>query len=188
MNLLLGLLSLLMLQPERPTENQDRIFINSRDFHGYDGDGRVVYSGDVNLLHRGVRLRAENVEATSESITADADRQFTKIVADGDVYYLHERRIARSKSGVYDIPNRTITLTGDVILPEGCNVSTGSVLVIDLNKNTLHLRGGDEAGRVKSLFYDMPDTQPLDATGLELCDAPEVPGDGPKLFQESENG
>ena len=83
--------------------------------------------------------------------------------------------------GVYDLVEGAITMTGSVVLTQGCNVSTGERLTADLDGGVAQLSGG-EGGRVRSVFFDDPDADQGPPPPGE-CPQPEIPGDGPQAFE-----
>lgn len=157
---------------------QGPISISADDQDLSDPDGLVVYTGDVNVTRGGVRLRADRLEAYFGAGPTGA-RELQRIVADGEVYYVTDAEIARGDRGVYDLIANTIELTGSVVLTQGCNVSTGESLFVQIGEGRARLRGGGEGEnqRVRSVFFtDDDDAQ------AEDCPVPEVPGAGPRPF------
>ena len=160
---------------------QGPLDIIANDGEVFDAEGRLVYIGDVNVVRGDTRLRADRVEAFFNR-TEGGGREPQRIVAIGEVYYITPTEIARGDRGVYDLVNAQIELTGSVVLTQGCNVSTGERLTVDLNGGSARLSGGDgqgQSGRVRSLFFDEPEG---DAGEPRDCPPPEIPGDGPRPF------
>ncbi len=150
----------------------------------FDTEGRLVYTGDVNVVRGGTRLRADRVEAFFDRTQGGGFRDLQRIVAEGEVFYVTASEIARGNRGVYDLVTGQITLTGDVVLTQGCNVSTGQRLVADLEGGSARLTGAEGEGqdqRVRSVFFDTPDDQPAEARD---CPQPTIPGEGPRAFDD----
>lgn len=163
------------------------IDVSSDDFEVIDQEDRAVYTGDVNVTRGNTRLRADRIDIFFIRDANGSFSSFDRFEASGDVFYVTPNEIARGNAGVYDLANGQITLTGDVVLTQGCNVSTGQRLVADLNGGSARLTGSDGDGgnqRVRSVFFDTPDAEP---TPQRDCPAPTIPGDGPRPF-ESEDG
>ena len=165
----------------------------------FDQEGRAVYSGDVNATRGGVRLRADRIEVFFQRREGGGFGDIRRLVAEGEVYYVTPAEVARGDRGVYEIADEIITLTGEVVLTQGCNVSTGEELVANLNTGFSSLSGGEAGdaertgGRVRSIFF--PDEGPPGGNASEAepseprdCPPPDVPGDGPQPFDESPAG
>ncbi|MFW5661318.1 MAG: LptA/OstA family protein [Oceanicaulis sp.] len=149
----------------------------------FDREGRIVYEGDVNILRGGARLRADRVELFFARREGGGFGALQRMEADGDVFYVTEAEIARGARGVYDLVAETITLEGDVVLTQGCNVSTGERLVADVTGGAARLTGGPASnGRVRSVFFDDPQGEQGAVPAPGDCPAPEIPGDGPEPF------
>lgn len=146
----------------------------------FDAEGRVVYSGDVNVIRGDTRLRADRVEAFFSRAGGGGFSELQRIVASGEVFYVTPGEIARGDRGVYDLIEGSITLTGSVVLTQGCNVSTGEQLVADLDGGAARLSGGGDNQRVRSVFFDD------DAAGSdpENCPPPTIPGRGPAAIDD----
>ncbi len=169
------------LAAAQPAPGQGPLDISADDGEVFDAEGRLVYTGDVNVVRGDTRLRADRIEAFFDR-SEGGGRDLQRIVAFGEVYYITPTEIARGDRGVYDLVTEQIELTGSVVLTQGCNVSTGERLTADLNGGSARLSGGDgegEDGRVRSLFFDEPEgeaAQPRD------CPPPVIPGRGPRPF------
>jgi lipopolysaccharide export system protein LptA len=144
----------------------------------FDAEGRVVYTGDVNVIRGAARLRADRVEAFFSRSQGGGFSDLERIVATGDVFYVTPNEIARGDRGVYDLTLGQITLTGSVVLTQGCNVSTGEELVADLDGRESRLSSGGADQRVRSVFFneDEAGSDPSD------CPPPTIPGRGPAPF------
>ena len=161
---------------------QGPIDVSSNNFELFDSENRAVYTGDVNVTRGDTRLRADRVDIFFIRDAGGSFSGFERFEASGDVFYVTPSEIARGNSGVYDLVNGQITLTGDVVLTQGCNVSTGQRLVADLDGGSARLTGGEgggENGRVRSVFFDEPNGEAAEPGN---CPEPTIPGDGPRAF------
>ena len=168
--------------PSRPgaaAPGEGPLDISADAFDGRDEEGRLIYTGDVNVVRGDARLRADRVEAYFARASGGGFSDLERIVAVGEVFYVTPGEVIRGDRGVYDLVAGRITMTGSVVLTQGCNVSTGEELVADLDGGVARLSGGP-GERVRSVFFDD------DAAGAdpEECPAPNVPGDGPRPFEE----
>jgi lipopolysaccharide export system protein LptA len=156
--------------------------ISSDDSVAIEEEARIAYTGDVNVTRGDTRLRADRIDVF---FTDDRFRDIDRIVAVGEVYYVTATEVARGDRGVYDLSTEQITLTGEVVLTQGCNVSTGQRLVLNLQVGSARLTGGEgEGGRVRSVFFDRPDSETAEP---QDCPRPTIPGAGPRPFPE-QNG
>lgn len=157
--------------------------VSANDLEVFDQENRVVYSGDVNATRGTARLRADRIEVFFEPSVGGGFGEVQRMLATGDVYYITPTEVARADRGTYDIQTSMITLNGNVILTQGCNVSTGERLTANLETGVSELGTGGQAGqRVRSVFYPGQDGQTPQPQG-EDCPLPRVPGAGPQPFE-----
>lgn len=163
------------------------IEISAADQDLREAEGVVVYTGDVNVVRGGVRLRSDRLEAYfGRGETGGQELQ--RIVVEGEVYYVTEAEIARGDRGVYDLLVNTIELTGSVVLTRGCNVSTGERLFVRISEGEARLTGGGggENQRVRSVFFTDERGEPT--AGPQDCPSPDIPGEGPRPFDDVAEG
>jgi lipopolysaccharide export system protein LptA len=80
-----------------------------------------------------------------------------RIVATGHVLFDAPSGTASGTRGVYNLVQRRITLTGNVVLTKGKNVMRGTQLVMDLGNGKAKLTArGTSGGRVQGLFTPPP--------------------------------
>jgi lipopolysaccharide export system protein LptA len=81
-----------------------------------------------------------------------------RLVADGHVFYVSSDQTARGEHAVYEAAPDVITMTGDVVLVQGKNVTKGDTLVIDVKTNhavlTSIAQGRNRPERVRGVFYN----------------------------------
>jgi len=156
------------------------LFISSENFEAFESEGRAVYSGNVNAVRGDARLRADRVEIFFDPGQSGAGGQFNRLAAFGEVYYITPEEVARGDRGEYDVQAEVITLTGDVVLTRGCNVSTGDRLLARVAEGYTELTGGaaESGGRVRSVFF----TEEDQVETSEDCPLPAVPGGEPPSF------
>lgn len=155
---------------------QNGFAFGSRKCHGainvsadaFEGDMQTkvgTYTGNVIVIQADCKLRADKVVAEA-SKGNDLDR----MTADGNVVFNSSSGTAIGDHGVYDLdPNKTITLTGKVVLTKGKDVMKGTRLVVDMDTGLAHLTAkGMKGGRVQSSFVpkrDAEPTKPKDSVG-----------------------
>ena len=162
--------------------------ISANDLEVFDQENRVVYSGDVNAIRGTARLRADRIEVFFLPGGGTGFGAVQRMRATGDVFYVTATEIARADEGIYEIADERIVLTGDVVLTQGCNVSTGQRLTANLATGVSELAGATgQAGetRVRSVFFpDGEEEEGAEPVVREDCPVPEIPGDGPQPFED----
>ena len=161
------------------------IDISADNVEVFDQQNRMVYSGDVNAVRGLTRIRADRIEVLFEAQDGPGFGPISQLVASGDVFYVTPTEVIRANDGAYNVATEVITMTGDVILTQGCNVSTGHRLVANLQSGVAELVGNNQAngGRVRSVFFPDQDNRPSTTPFSQSCPQPGVPGDGPRAFE-----
>lgn len=176
-----ALMAGMMLAPAMARQDMpDFLDISSDDQEILDQDNRIRFIGNVNAIRGETRLRADEAEATIARNPDTGQRRIEQITARGDVFYVTATETARGDRAVYTLSNEVVVLTGSVVLTQGCNVSTGEELVINMQTGISRLTGGN--GRVRSLFFSQGEEAPVSA---EDCPAPVVPGPEPERYREN---
>lgn len=158
---------------------EDFLDISSDDQEILDQENRVRFIGNVNAIRGDTRLRADEAEATIARDAATGQRRIERINARGDVFYVTATETARGDRAVYTLSDEVVVLSGAVVLTQGCNVSTGQELMINMRTGVSRLTGGN--GRVRSLFFSQGgDEQALSGN----CPAPPVPGPAPRGYRD----
>ena len=143
--------------------------------HGelFNDERRAVYSGNVEAIQGQDRLRtpvltvffakkdpnAPAEKGPAPAAGAPAGSTFGKIErmeAEGTVYFTTPTQNAKGDHGTFLAAPDTITLTGNVVLVQDKNVSTGDKLVIDrkTDHSTLYSNtGASGSQRVRGVFY-----------------------------------
>ncbi len=173
----------------RQAQPGEPLSVSAQNFEVFESEGRAIYTGNVNALRGGARLRADRVEIFFDPArNGQGIGEVTRLAAFGDVYYVSAEEVARGDRGDYDVRSEVITLTGEVVLTRGCNVSTGDRLVARIAEGYTELQGqapaNGESGRVRSVFFTDEEAQ----RPSEDCPLPPVPGGEPPSFEEFGEG
>ena len=110
--------------------------------------GRYTLNADILMAHIIGQPDAENNSASKINF----------IEAEGNVLLTTPEERARGDIGTYNVREKTVTLTGSVVLTQGDNVLHGEKLVMDLVTGHSRLEGiggslsSGEDGRVKAIF------------------------------------
>lgn len=112
-----------------------------------------TWSQNVIVTQCDVKLRADNVRISTLNNEAD------KVTANGNVVVDSPKTgTATGNSGIYDVPKKLVTLTGNVVLKKGKDVMRGQMLTVNLTTGQANLGGGAKApgqqnsGRVQAVF------------------------------------
>jgi lipopolysaccharide export system protein LptA len=83
-----------------------------------------------------------------------AGQKIHRIEARGDVTIFTKDQHASGDLGVYDLPSKTITLTGNVVVTQGQNVIHGERLIVDTVTGNAHVEAvpGATQGRVRAVI------------------------------------
>lgn len=123
----------------------------------------VFLSGSVDVTQGPLRVRADKIKLSYEPSSAqNADAQYkgvvTSLLATGNVRIDCSGERATGSSALYDVPNRKIELTGDVMLSREGNILAGDRLNIDLNTGASRIfgsravSGNNDEGRIRAIF------------------------------------
>ena len=149
-------------QPGQPID------ISAKSTQVFQQEQRVVYVGEVEAIQGTTRLRTpqltlwyNNNNAVKTPGAPAAPRNssspsgaISRMEAEGPVYYVTATQSAKGDHGSYNAADNTIILTGNVILTQDKNVSTGDKLVIHQDVNTADLTSEKASGRVRGVFYN----------------------------------
>jgi lipopolysaccharide export system protein LptA len=134
----------------------------------HQADRQVVYYGNVEAIQGTARLNtpkmtvyyvahaaAKGTPAPSNSMTGS--NSVEKIECEGPVYYTTPTQNAKGDHATYIAADDTITMTGNVVVVQDKNVSTGDKLVIEqkTGHSTLTSIGqkSDPSKRVRAVLY-----------------------------------
>lgn len=131
-------------------------------------EGRVVYTGDVVATQADSRITSDKLTmvCTKTAPAAGEDaacESMEELIAEGRVYYTAPEVKISGDRAVYDSPNDTITITGDVLLSRGTEgVVRGKQVVYKVGEGRTIITAGSD--RVVSLFTPAPRNAPAPAT------------------------
>ena len=158
-------------QPKQPID----ITANHQDF--YNDDNKSIYTGDVEVIQGTDRLRTPRLTifftkkdpnaAAPKQPAAGADtgnRKIEHMEAEGPVFFANPTQNGRGDHGVYTAADQTTVLTGNVVLVQGKNVSTGDKLILNQVTNQAQLFSGQSSKRVRGVFYQEDQAPPAGGT------------------------
>jgi lipopolysaccharide export system protein LptA len=122
-----------------------------------------TWTGNVVVVQGDMRMRANSVRVN----VVGKDNKPDKILASGNVVVDSPNSgTVTGDNGVYDVPARTVTMTGKVVLTREKDVMRGSRLTVNLETGVATLGGGAKApgaaggGRVQGIFTPPPSSAP----------------------------
>jgi lipopolysaccharide export system protein LptA len=140
-------------KPAAPSSKNCEINVASDKFTADLNAKTGTYSGNVVVTQCDTKLRADTVRITTVNNQAD------KVNANGNVVVDSPKSgIATGQAGLYDVPKKMVTLSGNVVLKKDKNVMRGAQLTINLTTGVATVGGGVKGttptgnGRVQSVF------------------------------------
>jgi len=117
----------------------------------------VFYGQELGIGGKPV-VTAQTKTQTDTGGLPDA-QSIRRIEAHGDVTVLSKDQSASGDLGVYDVPAKTITLTGNVVVTQGKNVIHGGRVVVNTVTGNAHVEPapGIPDGRVRALIIPSKD-------------------------------
>ncbi|MGI9493916.1 MAG: lipopolysaccharide transport periplasmic protein LptA [Geminicoccaceae bacterium] len=157
-------------------------------------DRVATFAGNVDAVQGDLVLSADKLKVhyegkgQSAGLAAGTGGTINQIEASGDVILSSPEETAEGDLGVYDVPARLITLSGNVVLTRGENIIRGTQLKLDLATGKSRMIGTtastdanetDKAsGRVKALFT--PKQKPEEKENDADAPTPHIPLAKPK--------
>jgi lipopolysaccharide export system protein LptA len=120
-----------------------------------DKDKVAMFSGDVRVLQGDTEMRCKSLtvhydeggSGTKGLKAADpgpaGQQQIRLIEAKGGVTVIQKDQNAQGDTGLFDMRNNTVTLTGNVIVTRGTEVLRGRKLIVDLTSGTSKIEGAE---------------------------------------------
>lgn len=131
------------------------IAVSADRFSGDLNTKAGAYQGNVIVSQGNFKLHADRVDVRTQK------GAINDIIASGHVLFDAPDGQAQGQKGIYQVNQRTITLSGDVVLTRNKNVMRGTQLVIDLETGKAQLTArGMPGGRVQGLFVPPPKKGP----------------------------
>jgi lipopolysaccharide export system protein LptA len=84
-------------------------------------------------------------------------QQIRRLEAKGDVIVTQKDQVATGDLGIFDTKSNTVTLSGNVVINQGPNVTRGDRLVVDLTTGVSRVDAG--SGPVRMLIQQRPATK-----------------------------
>jgi lipopolysaccharide export system protein LptA len=126
----------------------------------------AIFRGNVDATQGRIKLRADELQVHYRDAQGGKSGagggeglsgSITRIDAVGNVFIWSPTETAQGDTGTYDVTEKQITLTGDVVLTRGENVLRGKRLVMNTATGVSKVDAG--GGRVKGLFVPPKSSQ-----------------------------
>jgi len=156
-----GLAALVSPAQAQLSEGGGPVSYSADNLEYFDGDQRLVLTGQVDIVQNDARLRADRITlffSGSSGGGAQAGGQgglgagdIQRMIAEGDVYYVRPAQSARGNRAVYEVAQDAVTFSGNVVVASDENVIRGETLVLQIGsrRTTIRPNGG---GRVRGVF------------------------------------
>ena len=152
------------------SENGGPVSYSADNLEYFDGDRRLVLTGDVDIVQNDARLRADRITLFFSASTAAGQGQgaglasgdIERMIAEGEVYYVRPAQSARGNRAVYEVSQDSVTFSGNVVVASDENVIRGETLVLQIGNRRTTIR--PQAGqRVRGVF--VPRERPRQNSG-----------------------
>ena len=152
--------------------SKDPINIEADSLEVFDKEGKAIYSGNVIVTQGETVMKAKKMQIfyvrSEEGQAAPAEGEngttIKRVEADGEVIILEKDQIATGDKGIYEATTDVMTITGNVALSKGQNITKGQKLVYNLGTGVATVDAG-ATGRVSSSFVSGGDPKKPAAQG-----------------------
>lgn len=139
------------------SENGGPVSYSADNLEYFDGERRLLLTGDVDIVQNDARLRADRITLIFSGSTGGTDGQglasgdIERMIAEGEVYYVRPAQSARGNRAVYEVNQDSVTFSGNVVVASDENVIRGETLVLQIGSRRTTIRP-DSSGRVRGVF------------------------------------
>jgi len=99
--------------------------------------GSAVFTGDVVIAQGTIRLSADSVEV----IYVEASGDISRLLADGHVIFVTDTDAAQSDRAEYNLVDRQLVMTGNVLLTQGASTIASERMIVNLDTGEAQLDG-----------------------------------------------
>ncbi|MDB5600078.1 MAG: hypothetical protein JWN71_2122 [Xanthobacteraceae bacterium] len=149
------------------SKNRDQpVEITATSLEVRDKDKVATFNGNVHVIQGDTHMRCQKLMVFYEGETSpgggakpapkstmvaaqpgpEGQNRIKRLEASGGVTVTQNDQIASGNLGVFDMPNNTVTLTGNVVVSQGKNVSRGEKLVVDMTTGRSVMTGAANKG------------------------------------------
>lgn len=148
------------------SENGGPVSYSADNLEYFDGERRLVLTGDVDIVQNDARLRADRItmffsqsgggQSSGEGGLGSGDIE--RMIAEGEVYYVRPAQSARGNRAVYEVAQDAVTFTGNVVVASDENVIRGETLVLQIGNRRTTIRP-TPGQRVRGVFVPRDNPQ-----------------------------
>jgi lipopolysaccharide export system protein LptA len=129
----------------------------------FDGERRLVLTGDVDVVQGDARLRSDRLTlffapaAAGAAPAGDAGAgglgsgDIQRMIAEGEVFYVRPAQSARGNRAVYETRNDSVVFTGNVVVAGEDSVVRGETLTLQISNRRTIIRPA-RGERVQGVF------------------------------------
>lgn len=99
--------------------------------------GSAVFTGDVVIAQGTIRLSADSVEV----IYVEASGDISRLLAEGHVIFVTDTDAAQSDRAEYNLVDRQLVMTGNVLLTQGASTIASERMIVNLDTGEAQLDG-----------------------------------------------
>lgn len=99
--------------------------------------GSAVFTGDVVIAQGTLRLSADTVEV----IYLEASGDISRLLAEGHVIFVTDTDAAQSDRAEYNLTDRRLVMTGNVLLTQGASTIASERMTVNLDTGEAQLDG-----------------------------------------------
>jgi len=148
------------------SENGGPVAYSADNLEYFDGEHRLVLTGDVDIVQGDARLRADSVTlffSASSGASPSAGQglgsgDIERMIADGEVYYVRPAQSARGNRAVYEVAQDAVTFSGNVVVASDENIIRGETLVLEIGSRRTTIRP-QTGQRVRGVFVPRNEQQ-----------------------------
>ncbi|HEX8901605.1 LptA/OstA family protein [Vitreimonas sp.] len=148
------------------SENGGPVSYSADNLEYFDGERRLVLTGDVDIVQNDARLRADRItmffsqsgggQSAGQGGLGSGDIE--RMIAEGEVYYVRPAQSARGNRAVYEVAQDAVTFTGNVVVASDENVIRGETLVLQIGNRRTTIRP-TPGQRVRGVFVPRDNPQ-----------------------------
>lgn len=121
-----------------PANAQEKVEITSQTLDLTQAKGEALFIGEVKVIRGEMRLNADQLHVAYDP----AGKDITHMIATGSVVIATPQMIAQAAQADYDLATQEVVLTGEVLVKQGANISSGDKLIYNLDTDNAVMSGG----------------------------------------------
>lgn len=135
-----------VIAQDKPLIENERLSltINAAQLELDDKARQAHFSGHVVVMQGDLKLEAGRVFVEYDGSAGFSAKDIRLLRALDSITFTDKNMTAKAQKGVYVLSEQILTLTGDVILIQGEDTSTGQRLIIDRKRGTVKMEGDVE--------------------------------------------